>query len=483
MALTFRSHLARPDCGLDRRPLQKRVLAGSASPPAVATARLAEQCRSFAKVAGGLAVFLAFDAAIKASMTSTGLVAYLPYQIGSMMGAFATLGAAGLIAPKTTALLHTALLPGVAWVSRWLVVFLVPVQVMLPTLSFPGGVEEALKLAFLLGTGWFAALFFAARLATALQAALPAVSPAAAAPAAAAITRTWRLPAAWLLLASGSFGAGASGDEDLDRGLRGLSLASLGIGSFALAARLGLQGHICFLACGAATICGASALAAVRGEAYGTVVKRDYLAGVGSMQPGSGDWLLWCLSPALVATGVQMFQFRARIAALSGVLLGSCVIASLANIVGTAALGSALGLSPIVLLASTMRCVTIPMALPTYSFLCKESGMEGDLALVALCAGVTGFVGFSFSRPLLSSVLFAVPEAFAVTRGLATGASAHALGSATLAACEPEAFVWGMLAMATCGVASALWICACPPVRDLVLSLALPAAAQAEEQT
>ena len=35
----------------------------------------------------------------------------------------------------------------------------------------------------------------------------------------------------------------------------------------------------------------------------------DYLVGA-SGPAGSGDWLLWCLGPALVSTGVQMFQYR-----------------------------------------------------------------------------------------------------------------------------------------------------------------------------
>ena len=36
---------------------------------------------------------------------------------------------------------------------------------------------------------------------------------------------------------------------------------------------------------------------------------------------------------------------------------------------------------------SLARCVTIPMALPTYARLCEESGAENNVALVALCAG------------------------------------------------------------------------------------------------
>ena len=109
---------------------------------------------------------------------------------------------------------------------------------------------------------------------------------------------------------------------------------------------------------------------------------------------------------------------------------------SLGNILGTVAAGPALGVSPEVTLAATMRrgqkrevsvatahqetvpqgsvfwarsekgrsertcqvniasqvrnfvrCVTIPMALPTFSRLCEASGAENNVALVALCAG------------------------------------------------------------------------------------------------
>ena len=55
-----------------------------------------------------------------------------------MLGAFGGLSMAQIIAPSGTAVLHQALLPAVAWVGRWLPVFLVPVQVMLPTINFPG---------------------------------------------------------------------------------------------------------------------------------------------------------------------------------------------------------------------------------------------------------------------------------------------------------------------------------------------------------
>ncbi|CAE7533533.1 PLGG1 [Symbiodinium sp. CCMP2592] len=233
---------------------------------------------------------------------------------------------------------------------------------------------------------------------------------------------------AWLLLAAATSPFGVW--------LRGAGLAALGVGSFALAVHQGLPGHICFLANGVATICGAAAMAFARGESYSQVVKRDYLVGVAGPS-GTGDMLLWCLGPALVSTGVQMFQYRSRIAALSRVLFLTCGVVSLCNVLGTVVAGPLLGVSPEVTLAATMRCVTIPMALPTYARLCDASGAENNVALVALCAGVSGFIGFGFSQRFLSSALCGY-TADPVARGIATGAAAHALGAACLVATEPE---------------------------------------------
>ncbi|CAK9109165.1 Plastidal glycolate/glycerate translocator 1 [Durusdinium trenchii] len=334
------------------------------------------------------------------------------------------------------------------------------------------GLAEAGGLAILLGAGWFGAVVLGARLVGVLS--HQAITAPAAGGRSAVKMGLW-LPLGWLLLAALVAPAGVKPEVMMARSLRGLSLASVGVGSFALGSLVfsptqGLPGHLCFLANGAATIAVAAAMAFARNESYSQVVKRDYLVGANG-PPGSGDRLLWCLGPALVATGVQMFQYRARIVALSKVLFLSCAVVSLSNIVGTVVMGPLLGISPEVTLAATMRCVTIPMALPTYARLCEESGAENNVALVALCAGLSGFIGFGFSQRLLSSAACHA-HLDPVARGIATGAAAHALGAACLVAAEPEAFVWGMLAMAVSGVASSAWICACAPLRETLLSLA-----------
>ena len=87
------------------------------------------------------------------------------------------------------------------------------------------------------------------------------------------------LPTAWLTLAAavsplGTYPQLFQFDEDLGRTLRGLALASVGVGSYALAMKAGLPGHLCFLANGAATIAAAATMAFARQESYSQVVKR-----------------------------------------------------------------------------------------------------------------------------------------------------------------------------------------------------------------
>jgi len=442
------------------------------------------------KIAAGVGGFLACDYVVKVGMDAAGLDRYLPSQIGCMLGSFMGMTSISLVSPGAAACLQAALLPAVGWVGKWLPIFLVPVQVMLPTISLPGGAEELGKLLLLLGVGWLSSVVVTARLVHLGQRFLPvAIEAAAPAKAAAAQTLSLRFPKACAyifaltmplgILGECEFAFGGNPDATFDlchtpQTLRGISFVALGAGSYALALRSGLPGHLSFVVSGASVIAGVAMSAYALGETYTTVAKRDYLTG--SSKPFSdrtpGDVLLWFLGPALAATGVQIFQYRARIALYGPVLLGTCAVMSLANILAMACVGPMLNISPEALLASFVRCVTIPMAVPTYGTLCKTDNVEGNVALVALCAGVSGFLGFGLSKMVLSSALCAAPIANPVVRGIATGTSAHVLGAATFAATEPEAFVWGMLSMAAAGVCSSAWICACPPIRDLVIGLA-----------
>lgn len=324
------------------------------------------------RVGGGLVGFLAFDAVVKASMSVTGLDAYLPPQIGCMVGAFSCLAAASIVAPGPVSSLHAALGPAVSWVGRWLTVFLVPVQVMLPTICFPGGATEALKLGLLLSGGWLASVVFASRIAQLGQMLMPSsnIASSLSTPATALKPLTLRVPLFWLFVAGAALAFGhrdagrQSGDSETETDhaaqyARMLGFAALGVGAFGLPVQQGVPGHWAFLGCGAALIAGMAANAYLRGESFEELVRRDYLTGDKSrplLERGAGDILLWFLGPSLVATGVQIYQYRARVAAYFPVLLGTCGVVSLANILATGSLGCLLGISPDIILGSTVRC-------------------------------------------------------------------------------------------------------------------------------
>lgn len=233
----------------------------------------------------------------------------------------------------------------------------------------------------------------------------------------------------------------------------------------------GIPGQYAFLLMSAASIGGVAGFGVARGETFDQVVRRDYVTSGASLL-GSGDVLLWLAQVALVATGVQMFQYHARIVAFGGALLGTCAVVSLVNILATAAVAPLVGISPEITFAAMMRCITVPIALPIYDRICERSGTDGNQALVGVCCLISGFLGFGFSKQILSSGLCRAHLSQPVTRGMATGSSAHALGAATYAATETEAFVWAMLAMATSSVLSAAWICLCPNVLDSAIVLA-----------
>eukprot|EP00928_Gymnodinium_smaydae_P030889 TRINITY_DN22837_c0_g1_i1.p1 TRINITY_DN22837_c0_g1~~TRINITY_DN22837_c0_g1_i1.p1 ORF type:complete len:591 (-),score=93.47 TRINITY_DN22837_c0_g1_i1:29-1801(-) len=467
---------------VSREAKLRRSYAASATPPAKpegapsSAPSVSPILGGLPYIVGGVASFLAFDACMKSLMAVTGASAYLPPQIAGMLAAFSSLCLSGVAAPAATASFHAMLMPGVNFVNRWMPVFLVPVQVMLPTIVFPGGSVEAVTLLAFLSGSWLVSTALTARLVAAAQSlAAPAAATAGAAAAGAPPKTPAWLPALWLCLAALCFTQGC-GVPALDIGLpasaqdaaRGANLAAVGAGSFALGLCCGIPGHLSFLLCGAATIADAALLGLVRGEGFETVVRRDYIA---PDARGAGDYLLWFLSPALVATGVQMFQYRSRIRAYGLILFACCSLTSLANILGTAALAPTLGISPSTTLAATVRCVTVPMGLPCYSRLSETAGTDFNVGLMALCAGLSGFLGFGASGAVLARLGYQA-SAQPVVRGVAVGSSAHVLGSAAFAAREPEALAWGMLAMAFSGVLSAFWLCGCPPVTNLVVSLA-----------
>mmetsp|Transcript_69755 Transcript_69755/g.220870 ORF Transcript_69755/g.220870 Transcript_69755/m.220870 type:complete len:102 (+) Transcript_69755:89-394(+) len=89
-----------------------------------------------------------------------------------------------------------------------------------------------------------------------------------------------------------------------------------------------------------------------------------------------------------------------------------------------------------------------------------------NTSITAAAVVLTGLLGANFAQTLLNKLGYKDP----ITRGLATAGSAHGLGTAALAATEPEALPFCALAYALIGIISSVLV-AIPPVRLALLAI------------
>lgn len=106
------------------------------------------------------------------------------------------------------------------------------------------------------------------------------------------------------------------------------------------------------------------------------------------------------------------------------------------------------------------RAATLALALPI------ADRLGAPPQLTAAAVALTGIVGGNFIRALLQ--LYGARDP--LTRGLTAAATAHGLGTAAMAAGEPEALPFAALAYALCGVSASL-LAAAPPFRALLLAV------------
>lgn len=143
-------------------------------------------------------------------------------------------------------------------------------------------------------------------------------------------------------------------------------------------------------------------------------------------------------------------------------IFGACIISALFSLFGTALAAKAIGLSPDLVKALTPRSVTIALALPIAAQL--ETTQP---AVTAAAVVLTGLLGANFVQVLLSKFGFQDP----IARGLATAGAAHGLGTAALAAKEPNALPFCALSYALIGIISTLLVCV-PVVREALIAIA-----------
>jgi len=155
---------------------------------------------------------------------------------------------------------------------------------------------------------------------------------------------------------------------------------------------------------------------------------RTYKAGsLDLMKAGAGDILLYLLGPSVVSFAISMFSRRYLLKSNLLVILTSTLVSSVGGLFGTAAFARLISLGgrdgSVVRLSVLSRNVTTALAMAVTAIL------GGDISIAAAVVSLTGIIGATYAKSLLSYAGIKDP----IVRGLAIGASSQGLGVASVA--------------------------------------------------
>jgi putative effector of murein hydrolase/putative effector of murein hydrolase LrgA (UPF0299 family) len=449
-----------------------------------ATTEAGRRLTALLTTGGSLGLLVAMDTALRQLFAAKALT--FPSSLAGMLGLLALLLTTGPSQPWLPRLLQ----PGTEVLTKWLAVFFVPSLVLLPLAlasgAFAGSV--GLRLAAVTILGFEASLLFTARLAALLTSKSDkAVSPplplpssgsiAPPAPAPFGATLHKGLAAATLLsaVASGLLtrqAATATAPTAVMVVLARTAFTTLAtLLGYVTGARLPPKARKLvhpLITCAGLTL----AALGLYGKAVGQTLTQQLEAYVTrSACPahmGGGDLLLGLLGPSILAMAVQVYERRRLLQQNLTKVLGTCLGASAFGLFSSAALSRALGLPPTMAKATLSRCITTPLAMAV-------AGVVGaDASVAVLVVVLTGLLGANVGGGRLASYLGGKGRD-PVSRGLAMGASAHGVGTASLAE-EPEPLAFSAVAMALTGVMTTVLV-TLPPVRAALLALATGVAA------
>ena len=354
--------------------------------------------------------------------------------------------------------------PALVFLARWLPLFYVPTMVMAPLAIATIPSAALVKISVLLVTGMVATLLVTAQVAVVARQLMQTVTielplePAAPGPGP-------KHRFAWLVLLTTSYLALKFGLGPLPSPLPSTELV------FMLSATV--MGHLAgnaappsfkrvvhpILSTALAGLGGAFALGYATNRPWDVALRGYLTKGAGGAALGAGDLLMSFLGCVILSFGFRIYEQRAIMKRHFGEIMSSCLASAAFGLFVTAGLGKAIGLSPSLVLALVPRSITVALALP----IAGQLGVA-DTSITATAVVLTGLLGANFAQTLLDKAGFRDP----IVRGMATAGSSHGLGTAALAAREPEALPYCALAYATIGILSTLLV-ACPPVRALLL--------------
>jgi putative effector of murein hydrolase/putative effector of murein hydrolase LrgA (UPF0299 family) len=345
--------------------------------------------------------------------------------------------------------------PAAIFLSRWMALFFVPPLVLLGEGAAPS-VKDLVLLVVLGGGGFVVSFWTTGAIAERLNLGLEV-----------ARNEPWHSPPPWpkraLLWGWGSVALVSA----LARWATGSEIATLGLGvglsvfAFVLAevmrtkvARLGHDG----LAALCHPVLVSAALIAASWSAMG--LRLDQYLVPSSQGSSPGGLLSALLRPSVVSLALALDAQRRLLRAQASALFLATAWAAAFSLLGTAFVAGRLGLSPDCARALVPRSVTTPVALSIAELLGANGGLT---AVIVILTGVCGAV---FAPMLAHRFGFKSP----VVLGIATGATSHGVGTASLAREHPVAAAFSGIAFALVAVFCTVLV-SIPRFRELLLAL------------
>lgn len=211
------------------------------------------------------------------------------------------------------------------------------------------------------------------------------------------------------------------------------------------------------------TITGGVAMALIS-AAMGALVGLggDAAGGVRLYVAGAGETLLWFVPPAVLGLAFRVHARRRDLASNFAPVFAAVALAVPGGMFLGACVGRLAGLAPELILATIPKCTTTGLAV----FMAEQLGV--DPSLVAAGCALSGTAGLAAGRAMMD----ALRVRGATARGVATGVSSHAAGTAALAAGgEDEAAAVSGVAFAISGVFAVVLLEA-PAFRAALLAVA-----------
>lgn len=179
---------------------------------------------------------------------------------------------------------------------------------------------------------------------------------------------------------------------------------------------------------------------------------------------GAGDIVSAFLGPSIITFGFQLYQQKSLLFSNTSRVVLTSLFSAFFGLFSSSLLSRIFRLGiPEVALSSLTRCITTPLALAGAKL------TLADPSLSALAVVISGLLGASFGKAWLSFLGFKEKEDD-ITVGLAIGASAHGLGSASLVN-EPIQFASSIVAMTLTGLFTIVLL-SIKPLKHLLISIA-----------